>query len=43
LRPSHARRIRVEHSFGFLKDANGVIRAGWTLQVGHVKTSLLLG
>ena len=43
-RRSYDRRIRVEQSFGFLKGpTDGILRSGWTLQVGHVKTSLLLG
>lgn len=43
-RRSYDRRIRVEQSFGSLKGhTNGIIRPGWTLQVGTVKTSLLLG
>ena len=43
-RRSYNRRIRVEQSFGLIKGhADGIIRPGWTLQVGHVKTSLLLG
>lgn len=43
-RRSYDRRIRLEQSFGSLKGhTNGIIRPGWTLQVGTVKTSLLLG
>lgn len=43
-RRSYNLRIRVEQSFGLIKGhADGIIRPGWTLQVGHVKTSLLLG
>ena len=43
-RRSYNRRIRVEQSFGLIKGhSDGIIRPGWTLQVGHAKTSLLLG
>lgn len=43
-RRSHNRRIRVEQSFGLIKGhADGIIRPGWNLKVGHAKTSLLLG
>jgi hypothetical protein len=42
-RRSYNRRGAVERSFAEMKGANGVIGPGWTLQVGHVKTSLLLG
>jgi hypothetical protein len=43
-RRSYNRRIRVEQSFGLIKGrSDGTIRPGWTLQVGHAKTSLLLG
>lgn len=43
-RRSYNRRITVEQQFGALKGhTDGIIRPGWTLQVGHAKTSLLLG
>nr|WP_246297778.1 transposase [Janibacter cremeus] len=38
---SYARRTAVERFFGNIKGLTGIMRAGWTLQVGLVKLQLM--
>lgn len=42
-RRSYARRTLVEQTFGHLKGNKGMLKRGWTLQMGEATISLLLG